>query len=49
MSLFGKLVRAAVNLGVGVPVALVKDVVTLGNATDPSGMANRTQSRPSSA
>lgn len=31
---FGKLVRTAVNVGVGLPVALVTDVLTLGGAAE---------------
>ena len=34
MSFFGQLIRTAVNL-VELPVALAKDVVTLGNVTNP--------------
>lgn len=34
MSLFGKIVRTVVNT-VALPVAVVKDVVTLGNVTEP--------------
>jgi hypothetical protein len=33
MSLFGKLVRTTINVAVGLPVAVVKDAVTLGGVS----------------
>jgi hypothetical protein len=32
MSLFGKIVKTTINVGIGLPVAVVKDVFTLGGA-----------------
>lgn len=37
MSLFGKIVKTAINVGIGLPVAIVKDVVTMGNVGSNSG------------
>ena len=34
MSLFGKLVKTTINVGIGLPVALLKDALTLGNVSD---------------
>jgi Mg2+/citrate symporter len=41
VSLFGKIVRTTINVVVGLPVAVVKDVVTLGNAADFDGSGSR--------
>lgn len=43
MSLFGKIVKTAINVGVGLPVALVKDVVTMGNVTHTDEPCHTTQ------
>lgn len=34
MSLFGKIVKTTINIGIGLPVAILKDVVTLGGVCD---------------
>ena len=37
MSLFGKLVRTTVNIGIGLPVAIVQDIFTMGGAANGHG------------
>lgn len=32
MSIFGKLLKTTLDLGIGVPVAIAKDIVTMGGA-----------------
>ena len=37
MSLFGKLVKTTINIGIGLPVALLKDTLTLGGTINGNG------------
>ena len=45
MSLFGKLVKTTINVGIGLPVAIVKDVLTLGGVCDDRVCSKRTSLR----
>ena len=36
MSLFGKIVKLTVNVTVGLPVAIIADIVTMGNVSNPT-------------